>query len=194
MLKSFPITEKCNICYETFLETPDEPVVQLICGHAFHYECIVESYKMKTDKIRECPYCRMDGGWLPEVEGFSLLKNIHQKWKSKINENKFKKINKLYKSPGESDCYNPSKMCKGFLKSNKKHIKFNGVWTLVYNKCTAPNKKGCNGYCGRHKSQCKKKLMSDELIEYLKTNKIYDVKTITSGWINTNTTPSFTVV
>ena len=52
MMKPVPITDKCLVCFDTFKETTDEIAVQLICGHVFHYDCILESYKMKTDKLR----------------------------------------------------------------------------------------------------------------------------------------------
>ncbi len=182
MLKSFPITDKCNICYDTFEETKDEVVVQLICGHAFHYDCILESYKMKTDKIRQCPYCRKDGGWLPKIEGEKLIKNIHKEWKNELNKETFLAVNAKFKTNPENMVYCPEGMCQGYTKSNAYWKKFNHKWIKIYNKCTTKAKKN-DTYCGRHKSQKTEPLMDADVIDYLSKNKIYNVKTITSSYV-----------
>ena len=104
MMKSIPNTEKCLVCFETFVETPDEIAVQLNCTHCFHYDCIMESYKMKTDRIRECPYCRKSGGYLPLLKGEVPLKNIHKEYKLQMEYNKY---------------YGHWGRCKGILKCGK---------------------------------------------------------------------------
>tara|TARA_B100000902_G_scaffold389735_1_gene437403 strand:+ start:2416 stop:2991 length:576 start_codon:yes stop_codon:yes gene_type:complete len=131
-MKPFSINEKCLICFETFEETKDEIAVQLLCAHGFHYDCIMESYKMKTSvdgykqSKRECPYCRCKGGYLPLLEGMKPVKNVHKEWD--IQE----KHNKYYGAWGQ---------CKGFTKAGKR--------------CTNRAKAIVGHYCGKHKSQYK---------------------------------------
>ena len=129
-MKPIPISEKCLICLESFKETTDELAVQLICGHGFHYDCIMESYKMKTDRLRECPYCRKCGGYLPLLEGMSPMKNIHKEWKKLMDHKKY---------------YGAWGQCKGICKNG--------------DRCTSRAKYTVNGqitgFCGRHKSQFK---------------------------------------
>ena len=72
---------ECPVCYDMI----EGEGIRLKCGHTFHYDCILLSYQMKTDKRRECPYCREDGGYLPLKEGETPLKYIHKEW---IIENK----------------------------------------------------------------------------------------------------------
>ena len=183
MLKCFPITDKCNICYETFEETKDETVVQLICGHPFHYDCILESYKTKLGRRRECPYCRKDGGWLPLLEGSKPVREIHQEWKCHINKIIFNNVNKKFKTKKGEEVYCPKGMCKGFKKACSRQKKFNGVWMTLYDKCTTKAKKGSE-YCGRHKDQELKPLMKGDSYKYMESEKIYDLKTIKNHSIN----------
>ena len=145
-LKSFPITEKCFVCYDIFKETTDELVIQLICGHPFHYTCIVNSYKMKTGKKRECPYCRCDGGWLPEIPGYPKYKNLHKSYYKKNTVHKYYKNIKF-----------GSYICKGYKKTKYTYKKIDNSWKKTYEKCYAKSKK--NGYCGRHQQQITKPLM-----------------------------------
>tara|TARA_B100000963_G_C22425349_1_gene579625 strand:+ start:261 stop:734 length:474 start_codon:yes stop_codon:yes gene_type:complete len=145
MLKSIPITEKCLVCYETFKETTDETAIQLICGHAFHYDCILESYKMKTSNKRECPYCRKFGGWLPDVEGEDCSNPcIHRS--AYLNKNK-----KMF--------------CKGYLKGTRKVKMVDGKLVETYQKCLSKSKK--YGYCGRHQSQRLNPLVKESTIKLI---------------------------
>lgn len=133
-LKSFSINEKCLTCYESFKDTPDEKVVQLLCSHAFHYDCIYETYKMYSIKYSyniqktqyECPYCRSNGGYLPLLEGMKPEKNIHREYEIKAAY--------LYK-------YKTWGQCKGICKNGKR--------------CTNKAKKIIGEVCGKHVSQYK---------------------------------------
>lgn len=131
-MKPFSIRDKCLICFDTFEETSDEIAVQLLCSHGFHYDCIMESYKMDTSSDgykqskRECPYCRCKGGYLPLLEGMKPVKKVHREWD--IQE----KHNKYYGAWGQ---------CKGFTKAG--------------NRCTNRAKAIVGHYCGKHKSQYK---------------------------------------
>ena len=71
--------KKCGICGDVlstqFCET-------LRCGHIFHYECILKTFKInKTTGYgspNRCPYCRQKSGYLPPVNGLSkLIPKIH---------------------------------------------------------------------------------------------------------------------
>ena len=69
---------ECPICYVKL----DETEIKLKCGHKFHYNCILNSYKISTIKnyiklFRKCPYCRNNGGFLPLRENSYPYKNIH---------------------------------------------------------------------------------------------------------------------
>ena len=69
---------KCSVCYDKIEET--EWCIRLKCGHTFHTDCILMSYQMKTDRYRECPYCRADGGYLPLLDNQKPIKDIHKEW------------------------------------------------------------------------------------------------------------------
>ena len=67
---------ECSVCYDII----EGQGIRLKCGHTYHYECILLSYQMKTDKKRECPYCREDGGYLPLLDNQKPIKDIHKEW------------------------------------------------------------------------------------------------------------------
>lgn len=77
-------TEQCPICCDN-LEGKYE-LIELPCCHKFHYDCIFESYKASailnryTSKIRECPYCRTKGNYLPLKPGVVPLRGIHHEY------------------------------------------------------------------------------------------------------------------
>ena len=73
----------CAICH-TEIEENDE-VEQLKCGHKYHYECIFITYKFnkckyKGSKLRKCPYCREDGGYLSLKNNIVPVKDIHEEY------------------------------------------------------------------------------------------------------------------
>ena len=62
----------CSIC---FFDTMDDAnSVRLSCGHRFHRECMIQSYKLQNvqgNNAREkvCPYCRTRFKYLPYTGG-----------------------------------------------------------------------------------------------------------------------------
>ena len=76
--------DTCLICHEVL----DNTKVKLLCGHIFHYECILLSYKSKIPKYsnsirideRKCPYCRKDGGYLEIIDTNIPLNGIHKEY------------------------------------------------------------------------------------------------------------------
>ena len=71
--------EECYICCDIFIENTnikgEQPVI-LKCGHKFHYNCILMSYKTARNTL--CPYCRQSGGKLiieQKIEYCSALIN-----------------------------------------------------------------------------------------------------------------------
>ena len=68
--------EECYICCDTFTESniKGEQQVILKCGHKFHYNCIVMSYKKARNKL--CPYCRQPGGKIIVKETINYCKAI----------------------------------------------------------------------------------------------------------------------
>ena len=92
----------CLICMEEI----DNTETKLKCGHKYHYNCIAKAYSCYSSKLRECPYCRKDGGYLNLPQGEKYKKHIHKKIYSdvkskipiiKILTNKNKKKIKLEK-------------------------------------------------------------------------------------------------
>jgi hypothetical protein len=62
----------CPICYDNL--DSQKNIVELCCGHKFHYNCVlmvfknnIHQYPYNSNKIRKCPFCRMDGGYLPLI-------------------------------------------------------------------------------------------------------------------------------
>ena len=76
----------CMICSDIFSNNIKTSTLK--CGHKFCHDCIFDWYKQSVNcystgsKIRECPYCRQDGGYLELLEGEKPLKNIHLEYKS----------------------------------------------------------------------------------------------------------------
>lgn len=63
----------CAICNES-LNIKDKLDHTLTCNHAFHYECLYNSFKYS--KNLDCPYCRSIDNKLPLVNG---IKKINEK-------------------------------------------------------------------------------------------------------------------
>ena len=69
---------ECFICYEEITEL-DANISTLLCGHKFHYDCIVESYQHSDiNNIRRCPYCRKNGGWLKQPLNSIFIEGVHK--------------------------------------------------------------------------------------------------------------------
>lgn len=67
----------CLICYDNL--EPNSNIVKLKCGHRYHYDCILQTYKTNTSR-KKCPYCRSDGGYLPLSAGMRPVKYIHKEY------------------------------------------------------------------------------------------------------------------
>ena len=108
---------KCAICDEYMI--PNQNVVKLGCkdnqgrltNHAYHYECILMSYKVS--RTMECPICRKKGGWLPLPEGKKLERFCHREWKEGLTSyNRCQAILKSGQNKGKkclAIVYNPKK-------------------------------------------------------------------------------------
>jgi hypothetical protein len=106
--------KECPICYDNMIlrenniygtetnknDLNNTTVIQLECGHQFHYNCILTSFKSilkisNSKKVRHCPFCRSNGGYLPlELKTFPI-KNIHKEYKliqQYIDENRLDKV------------------------------------------------------------------------------------------------------
>lgn len=67
----------CSICKDPY---DVNTMVHLQCYHCFHYDCILEWFKIsKNDKknARTCPLCREYGGFLPKKHNHEELEDIH---------------------------------------------------------------------------------------------------------------------
>jgi len=137
-------TKECLICYDKL----DESCIKIKCGHEFHYDCIVDAYKMYTNTLRECPYCRMDGGYIKLLDNQIPLKNIHKEYTLKkqkliITKTKQNKTTKLNNKNQSSKSLKTEEICKSLLKSGKNKGQQCKHFALFNNM----------GYCGIHKKQ-----------------------------------------
>ena len=134
-------TLDCAICG---LSLSDGYVHKLDCGHEFHYECLLKSFKSKTHgnysyykkSNNNCPYCRSPNNILPIVNGLKKIEvGIHIK------------VNDFYKNKGLGTVYNNKLInlqnvtCKAILKKGKR----------VGETCGKSCKLG-SYYCGSHKN------------------------------------------
>lgn len=68
--------ENCSICGD---ELSSKYTHKLVCGHIYHYECIMKTFQ-NTNNIhsKNCPYCRKNTGYLPIVKGLKkIVPGIH---------------------------------------------------------------------------------------------------------------------
>lgn len=140
----------CRMCYDIL--TPDDNISLLTCGHKFHYDCILMTYKTLKGK-RQCPYCRKDGGYLDLYPGKAPTKYIHKEYSEYKNGN----LDSIKFIEGK---------CKFILKRGKN----------VGNQCSF-NIKNDSGYCQRHHNMIFKKNnktnnKSDILIDTKSNSKI----------------------
>lgn len=136
--------EYCPICYQP----SDERLVTLKCGHKFHYQCILETYKNNIknkysgkwyNKVRECPYCRTDGGYLELEKRCIPVEYIHKEYKefiTKVNNGDISMIKKYL---------NPVKCCMILSKGKNKGLQ-----------CS--KKKSDGDYCKIHSAYIKNQI------------------------------------
>jgi len=91
--------QECPICYDKMILRTDNiygtefnkkllndtTIIKLECGHKFHYKCILMSFKSilkisNSKKVRLCPFCRSNGGYLPLGLQTFPIKNIHKEY------------------------------------------------------------------------------------------------------------------
>jgi len=117
----------CPICYDT-LDTND---ITIKCGHKFHYNCILNTFKSDVSKnirhIRKCPYCRNDSGYLPLIENTYPFKGIHveyfeiQLYLLRNDFDKIKEITSKYIDKTKCNSILKTGLNKGYqCKKNKK--------------------------------------------------------------------------
>jgi len=100
----------CGICLE------DKYSHKLKCGHSFHYECLLKTYKCCAYK-KYCPYCRMKCDSLPLINGLKgVLMGIHcnseiNLYQIDLKENYNKKCNHTLKR-GKNKGKDCGKNCK----------------------------------------------------------------------------------
>ena len=63
----------CNICGDL---KNDKFMYKLNCGHDFHYECILKTFLLSTNKL--CPLCRTYEDSLPIINGLKKIKLLNQ--------------------------------------------------------------------------------------------------------------------
>ena len=84
----------CFICLDTL--NSSNKTIQLKCGHRFHYKCIKMSFDTNINKQKNCPYCRVPNGPLPNIfKKIKLKYNWEKIWCN--NENKYFYYNKINK-------------------------------------------------------------------------------------------------
>jgi DNA-directed RNA polymerase subunit RPC12/RpoP len=118
-------TIDCRICGDDF--ESDKEKEPLVCGHVFHYDCIVYAFQ-SPGSVRQCPYCRKYHGYLVLKPNMTPLKQVHKEY---IKTPKNKKVNT------NNEVLNT---CAAILSTGSKA----GL------QCSFKSKH--NGYCGIHKN------------------------------------------
>jgi hypothetical protein len=124
---------ECPICYDKMILREnniygteennnllnDDTVIQLNCGHQFHYKCILMTFKTmlkkhNSKKSRKCPYCRCDGGYLPIEKNKFPIKNINREYKLIQDYIYADKLDKVYEIAKQNNFLNEHK-CQALL-------------------------------------------------------------------------------
>lgn len=65
----------CDICGD---EMREKAVHKLLCGHSYHYECLMKSFQTERKASNQCPLCRRTVGLLPVVNALPrLIRGVH---------------------------------------------------------------------------------------------------------------------
>ena len=128
--------DECAICYEKL----DDSQIQLNCGHKFHYNCILQTFKANLNKkirhIKKCPFCRASTGYLELRENIYPIKHIHHEFyeiEHCLLRNDFDKLDEITKK------YIDYSKCNAIIKTGK---------NKGY-QCKKKKKKNCD-YCHLH--------------------------------------------
>lgn len=131
--------ETCLICG---IEMDDGTEYQLLCGHTFHYQCLVFDFHLLAKQKRkflgnQCSLCRRSVDFLPLREPYlnTPIEYAHKEYRRKKIVNKLSKPKKVKKPVQNYKCCGI--IGSGVNKGKECHWKTN-------------NK---NGYCGKHKNQ-----------------------------------------
>jgi len=79
-----------SVCYICNVLLDKDDLVRLDCSHEYHYDCIRNWYKITCSPaiygyihtypgIRECPYCRVSGGYLELRPGEKWDRDLHSR-------------------------------------------------------------------------------------------------------------------
>lgn len=132
---------ECAICGSPLSESYTH---KLSCGHSFHYECLLKSFKLKNSNYsyykkntnNSCPYCRSSHNILPVVNGLKKIDiGIHIKPSEFYND---KGLGTMYDKNLKNIQNVP---CKAILKKGKRKGEV----------CGKACKLG-SYYCGSHKN------------------------------------------
>tara|TARA_B100001115_G_C15611203_1_gene293015 strand:- start:237 stop:647 length:411 start_codon:yes stop_codon:yes gene_type:complete len=123
------IVEDCAICGVCL---KDKYCHQLLCGHKFHYECIMKTFDSTIHghgiKYKQrCPYCRAKVECLPIVNGLKKIELY-------VHTNNYKELHKMKKNHVNTSCKHILK--KGKRKGDEcgKNCKLGYEYCNVHNK------------------------------------------------------------
>ena len=107
----------CSICGDNLTDEGYKHTLK--CGHSFHYQCLLLSFK--TMRNTSCPYCRSTNNTLPLVNGLKKLHpGIHdmEGWEEYENK-KCLHISEKGKNKGKQCSFNKLPNCYLCKKHNK---------------------------------------------------------------------------
>ena len=87
----------CLICHQKIIlngnieldniKVSNDDVCVLNCSHKYHYDCIINAYKINKYK-KKCPYCRADGGYINLIPGVIPKYGIHIEYNEYMESNR----------------------------------------------------------------------------------------------------------
>ena len=97
------MSEDCSICG---LDLGDKFCHELECSHKYHYECLMKTFVMtsnksnKSNKSNSCPYCRKTVEFLPLVNGLKkVVPGIHCNHSTKTFLLRKEELKNIYNKP-----------------------------------------------------------------------------------------------
>lgn len=124
----------CPICHENIINNE----TTILCGHKFHYNCILMEFKHNYRRIlgfkNKCPYCRQVGGYLRLEKHTIPVEGIHIEYDAFIQ---FKKNNDI----DNLKLFLDNTKCLYIMKSGKnKDSQCNSKTNNLIHFCTRHNK------------------------------------------------------